>query len=193
MADKATQMDGVYVKLIDLSETVVVGSTIHEGEVTEVTEAVHALAVGIMDGEYFAVTQGQAWRAWQQDFMPGADPDVLATETQTETGGSGICLDLVDGRTYYITQIHYGIHTVSDNCVYEIGYTPYSGGSGTFVPLACDRSLYTGVTRFGHMEQCVCTFVPPLRVPTTAACITFRVDANDATCEICCEHAGYWV
>lgn len=47
MADKAVMMDGVWVKVVDLDETVVVGSTIHEGTYTDVTEAVFALATSI--------------------------------------------------------------------------------------------------------------------------------------------------
>lgn len=184
MADKAYQKDGVWVKLIDLSENLSVTGA-------DTVEA-HAIAVRSIDGDYRA-SQGQAWRAWQNDLTPGANLIVLTTSAQAETGGSGICVDLVAGRSHYVTQIHYGVHTISDSCQFEIGYTPYSGGSGTFVPLACARHTFTGAAIAGFTETCVCTFVPPLPVPAAAASITFQVDANDATCEICLEHAGYWV
>lgn len=184
MADKAFQRDGVWVKLVDLSEDLYVTGA-------DTVEA-HAIAVASIDSDYQA-RQGQAWRAWQQDLVPGAAKTVLTTPAQGETGGSGIGLDLVAGRVYYITQIHYGIHLVSDSCTFEIGYTPYTGGSGTFVPLACERSMFTGAAIAGFTEEPGHTFVPPLRVPSAAACITFQVDANDAGCIICLEHAGYWV
>ena len=86
----------------------------------------------------------------------------------------------------WITQLCYGLTTVSDSCTYELGYTDQINGAGTFTPVTVERHIATGATARGRQDEDLSIIPPlgPLRYSDGIRSITFRVNANDAAASI---------
>jgi len=138
-------------------------------------------------GDY-AARQGQSLCHWQNDIMPGVAQIVLTTAL-----APGLVYNIPSGKRVFISQYCYAVETLSDNCVFEFGYTTGADGSGTFYALGPQKHLYTGAAIAGltdHEQQ----IIPagPLAYSIGARCITFRVTANDALCDITVGWHGWW-
>jgi hypothetical protein len=122
-------------------------------------------------------------------YTPGAALVVL-----TEALFAGVSHNILEGQIAVVTQIHYGIHTLNDNCHFEIGWTDAVDGGGAFTVLVPMFDYHTAAAQSGAITQGE-TFFPPPAVwyRDGARSITFRVDANDAGCEIVAHWHGFYI
>ena len=92
-----------------------------------------------------------------------------------------------------VRQGHFGVHTASDHCEFEVGYTDQPDGAGVFTPIARHEFIRTGNAPTGREDSSV-ILRPPIRVRYRdgARSITFRVNASDAACNICCGWSGWY-
>ena len=137
------------------------------------------------DRDAWFASHGQGLTKWVEDKTPGA--------TQVVLTDASLVYNLARGMQVMIRQVCYGIHTVSDNCTFEVGYTTQPNGAGAFTPIAKHTYVVTGNTPTGRESHDI-ILRPPIRVRYCdgARSITVRVDANDATCEICIGWQGWW-
>lgn len=128
---------------------------------------------------------GSALHRWVQDITPG-DTQIILTDT-------GLVYNIPPRTQVIVRQIHFGIHTASDDCEFEIGYTDQPNGAGTFTPITRHEFTRTGAAPTRRSDEDV-IYRPPIRVRYRdgARSITFRVDANDASCDICCGFDGWY-
>lgn len=124
-----------------------------------------------------------------EDYTPGAALVIL-----TEGLVAGISYNILEGQIAVVTQIHYGIHTLNDNCHFEVGWTDAVDGGGVFTPLVPIFDFHTAAAQSGAVTQGE-ILVPPMAAwyRKDARSITFRVDANDANCEITCHWHGFYI
>jgi hypothetical protein len=128
---------------------------------------------------------GMALHRWVQGITPG-DAQVVLTD-------AGLVYNILPRTQVIVRQVHFGVHTASDDCEFEIGSTDQPDGAGTFTPITHHEFIKTGTAPTGRIDQDV-IYRPPIRVRYRdgARSITFRVDANDASCEICCGFDGWY-
>jgi hypothetical protein len=128
---------------------------------------------------------GQGLTKWVDGKTPGASQVVLTD--------AGLVYNIPCGKQVLVRQMCFGIHTVSDNCTFEIGYTSQPDGAGVFTPIAKHIYVATGNTPTGKEDHDV-IYRPPIRVRYCdgARSITIRVDANDANCVVCAGWQGWW-
>jgi len=97
------------------------------------------------------------------------------------------------GRRVMISQYCFAVETVNDDCAFEFGFTDAPNGAGTFYPLGPQKNVFTGAANQGitAFDQ---EIVPaePASYAAGVRCITFRVDANDAACEVTMGWHGWW-
>ena len=105
----------------------------------------------------------------------------------------GLVYNIPAGRRVMLTQYCFAVETTGDDCQFEIGFTDQVDGAGTFTPLAPHKHVFTGAANAGitSFDQII---VPaePISYAAGARSITFRVDANDATCEVTVGWHGWW-
>lgn len=136
-------------------------------------------------GRVQAVREGRAIRKFVSHAVPGAGVSVLTQPT--------IVFNLSPGRRVLVQDSHFGVTTLNDECHFEIGWTDQPDGAGTFTPFSAHRHVFTGAANVGYLD-----YDDELRPPSCASyaagarSVTYRVDANDANCEITCEWAGWW-
>ena len=123
------------------------------------------------------------------DYVSGAAQVVL-----TEGLVPGISYNILERQVAIITSLHYGLHTANDNCHFEVGYTDAIDGGGAFTPLMPALEYFTGAAQDGPVTKSE-HFDPYLAAwyRKGARSITFRVHANDATCEITCHWHGFYI
>ena len=123
------------------------------------------------------------------DFAPGAAMIVL-----TEILVPGISYNILEGQIAVITTVRYGLHTLNDDCHFEIGWTTAIDGGGVFTPLLHQLDFHSGNVQSGPVTEDE-RFAPPLGAwyRKGARSITFRVHANDAVAEISCGWNGMYV
>ena len=122
---------------------------------------------------------------WANANIPG-DAQVVMTTAPAAGGQPGIFCNLVCGDTIWVTQICVGVLTASDTCLFEVGWTDAIDATGTFSPITPARNFVTGAAQDGPQDR-MDTLSPalgPLRYSDGVRSITFRVDANDANCQI---------
>ena len=92
-----------------------------------------------------------------------------------------------------VTQYCFAVETLNDNCQFEFGFTDQPDGAGTFYGLGPHKHVYTGAANAGitSFDQDIRP-AEPISYAAGARCITFRVDANDAACEITVGWHGWW-
>lgn len=130
-------------------------------------------------------------RHWVNDKVPGATLVVL-TDGPAAGGQPGIYYNLSPGRRVLVTGMDVDVGTEADNCHFELGYTDAANGAGNFTPVTGHRHIHTAAGRSGftgyevQFETAI-----PIRYSDGARSITFRVNANDASCEVTPEWAGW--
>lgn len=134
----------------------------------------------MIDGGEYAARMGQGVCRWVNDLVPNSSQVVL-----TAALAPGLVYNIPSGKRLMLTQYCYAVETASDNCQFEFGFTTQADGAGTFVPLGPHKHVATGAANTGRtaFDQ---EIVPaePISYARGARCVTFRVDANDAACEI---------
>lgn len=112
---------------------------------------------------------------WLND-ETGVDGDTVLTNGPAGDQ-PGIYYNLQNGDIVWITQICYGLTTVSDSCTYELGYTDQAGAAGTFTPITVERHIATAVNVLGRQDEDLTITPPlgPLRYSDGIRSITFRV------------------
>ena len=123
------------------------------------------------------------------DYIPGAAQIVL-----TEGLVPGVSYNILEGQIAVVTSCMYGLHTLSDDCHFEIGWTDAVDGGGVFTPLMAQFDFHTGNVQAGPVTKSE-RFAPPLGAwyRKGARSITWRVHANDAAAEITCHWHGMYV
>ena len=123
------------------------------------------------------------------DYMPGAALVVL-----TEGLVPGVSYNILEEQIGIVTQVHYGLHTLNDNCHFEIGWTDAVDGGGAFTPLMPILDFHTAAAQSGAVTQGE-IFVPPLGAwyRKGARSITWRVTAIDAAAVITCHWHGFYI
>lgn len=146
--------------------------------------ACSASAAQLNGGEY-ASRLGRGVCGWANEITPGAALVVLAT--------AGLVYNIPAGRRVMLSQYCFAVETTGDNCQFEIGFTDQPNGAGTFTPLAPHKHVYTGAANAGitAFDQVIIP-AEPISYAKGARSITFRVDANDATCTITVGWHGWW-
>lgn len=121
---------------------------------------------------------------------PGAAQTVL---TNGPAGDQpGIYYNLAEGQQVLVRESCFGVISVSDNCFFELGYTDAANGGGTFRPITPRLYIRTGAAPAGRSTYDKPFNPPPcLKYSDGVRSITFRVDANDATCEISAAWHGW--
>jgi len=118
-----------------------------------------------------------------ENFVPGAAITVLPDTAY----------NLRIGQQVLICSFSWGVGTSSDDCKFELGWCDAPDGGGTFHKLGVHRHCYTAMAHPYRLNELV-EFKPPhiARWSDGARSVAIRVDANDASCEICCSWRG-WV
>ena len=141
-----------------------------------------------LNGGEYASRLGRGVCRWVNELVPGAAQVVI-----TAAMAPGLIYNIPADRRVMITQYCFAVETTNDNCQFEFGFTDQPNGAGTFTPLAPHKHVFTGAANAGitAFDQII---VPaePISYARGARCITFRVDANDATCEITMGWHGWW-
>ena len=142
--------------------------------------------MAMIDGGEYATRMGHGLCGWANDVIPGAAQVVL--------NNVGLIYNIPAGRRVMVAQYCYAVETTGDDCVFEFGYTDQPNGAGTFFPLGPHKHVYTGAANQGRTAFDQDIGPPPalIRYAAGARCITFRVDANDAACEITVGWHGWW-
>lgn len=105
----------------------------------------------------------------------------------------GIYYNLSAGETVHVLMMCYGLATVSDNLVAELGMCSAVDGGGDFIPLTPKYHIATGATIAGHLDQHLNLDANPISVPysTASLSITIRVNANDAGAKVTVGWKGF--
>jgi hypothetical protein len=142
-----------------------------------------------IDGGEYATRQGRGVCGWVNEIIPGAAQIVLTTAMAPI-----LTYNLHPGTRVMVVQYCYALETVNDNCQFEFGYTDQADGAGTFYPLGPHKHVWTGAANAGRTAFDQDIGPPPamIRYSAGARCITFRVDANDATAEVTMGWHGWW-
>jgi hypothetical protein len=124
-----------------------------------------------------ATRAGNGVCGWVNEKIPGAAQVVLTD--------AGLIYNVPSGKRVMVTQYCFAVETTGDNCQFEFGWTDAANGAGTFTGVGPHKHVYTGAANSGitSFDQLI---TPPERLAYSdgVRCITFRVDANDATCEV---------
>lgn len=132
-------------------------------------------------------------RRWVNSKVPGAVADTVLTDGPGAGGQPGIYYNLTPGKRVLPSRFMFAVETLSDSCVFELGYTDAANGAGTFTPLTPKLIIATGSAVAGFTAHYV-TLDPfiPITYSVGARSITVRVSANDAACAVTCGWMG-WV
>jgi len=133
-----------------------------------------------------AARQGRTVCGWANEVTPGLNPVVLTT--------AGLVYNIPADRLVMIVQYCYAVETTSDDCQFEFGWTDAANGAGTFHPVGPHKHVFTGAANTGRTAFDQPIGPPPacIRYSEGARSLTFRVDANDANCEITVGYHGWW-
>ena len=136
-----------------------------------------------------SVRDGGTVCGWANEITPGAALVVLTPAT-----APGLVFNLVPGNRVMIVQYCYAVETASDNCQFEFGWCEGADGTGVFHPVGPHKHVYTGASNQGRTAFDQDIGPPPAVISYAAGArsLTFRVDANDASCEITVGYHG-WV
>ena len=142
-----------------------------------------------LDGGEYASRQGHGVCRWVNEFVPGAAQVVI-----TAAMAPGLIYNIPAGRRLMLSQYCFAVETTGDDCQFEIGFTDQPGGAGAFTPLAPHKHVYTGAANQGitAFDQDIRPAEPISYTRMGARSVTFRVDANDASCEITVAYHGWW-
>lgn len=121
---------------------------------------------------------------------PGASQTVL---TNGPAGDQpGVYLNLASGQQVLLREMCFGVNTASDSCYYELGVTSAANGGGTFTPITPRFYIRTGAAPTGRSTYDKAMNPPPcLKYSDGVRSITYRVEANDANCEITAAFHGW--
>ena len=140
-------------------------------------------------GNLDALIEGRVIGGHAVDYIPGAAQVVL-----TEGLTAGISHNILENQMAVVTNIMVGLHTLNDDCHFEIGWTDAVDGGGVFTPLMMAIDYHSGNVQSGPTTLPV-PFDPyvGIRYRDGARSITFRVHANDAAAEITCHWHGFYI
>ena len=130
-----------------------------------------------IDGGEYAARHNRSVCGWANEVTPGAAAVVLTTV--------GLVYNVPEGHRVMVTQYCYAVETASDDCQFEFGYTDAVDGGGTFYGQGPHKHVYTGASNQGRTSYDQ-DINPPMALSYSRGVrsITFRVDANDASCEV---------
>lgn len=123
---------------------------------------------------YLASVRGNRLMGLANDITPGAGLQILTT--------AGLIYDLAPRERVLCTRFNFGVETVSDDCAFEIGWVDVNGH---FHAWSSEHHVATGAALSGSTSY-ERDLYPPASITYEdgARRITFRVEPNDASCEI---------
>lgn len=137
----------------------------------------------VLSAAEHASINGNAICRWISNITPGAAQTVL---TNGPAGDDpGIYYNVQPDEHIMITQACIELLTLTDDVIFELGYTDAINGGGTFTPITPPRILHTGAARVSF-DGLSFDFSPCWRVTyaSGARSITYRVNCNDAVAAI---------
>lgn len=115
-------------------------------------------------------------------------PDITAFVSTN----ADIYFDLTTTRSHvFINKVLFGLHSVSDTCHIEVGYTATAGGVGAFTALTPKLGFHVGASQVGAGQDHM-AFDPGLSIRYTgdsARSVTLRMNANDTSAQV---NAGWY-
>lgn len=124
-----------------------------------------------------AAREGRACHCWVNDYKPGDGLNVINM--------TGSFHNLPPGNQAVLTQISFGVVSISDTAHFEPGYTSEGYCSGTFTPVYHHEEITTGAAKeYSAMKDE--TFIPPIIIKYSdgAKCVCLRVECSDADVEV---------
>lgn len=116
---------------------------------------------------------------------------MVLTDGPGAGGQPGIYYNLREGERIILTQMCFGVNTLNDSCLFELGFTDAVNGGGTFTPVTLQFEVVTGAAREGRATFTYFLPFVVLRHSAGVRSITYRVDANDASCDITVAWSGW--
>lgn len=107
---------------------------------------------------------------------------------------AGLVLNIPEGQLFVVTSHAISIHSLSDNCLFQLGCCDAVDGGGTFHPDGHPDYLASGAAQSVLVTQ-THFYVPPMviRYSEGSRSITFAVTPNDAGCTISCGFDGFFM
>jgi len=140
--------------------------------------------LAVADVDLTAALAGKTFYKFVVDKTPGADQVVLTD--------SGLVYNIPTDKLVLLTRIYVGVETISDDCRFELGSCSLADGAGTFSRVMVPITCATGANKTTRDIEVIDLHPPVVVRYVDAKSITFRVDANDASCDITCGFAGWW-
>ena len=115
---------------------------------------------------------------------PGAGYAVLTN--------AGIVYNIPEGFLFVVAVRYCSLLTLSDNCLFQIGWCSAVDGGGAFTNKGHYMRLYSGAAQSVLVTE-RCHIVPPgvFRYSEGARSVTIAVTPNDAGCAITCGYSGF--
>lgn len=118
---------------------------------------------------------------------------VPGSASATVLTNASIVHDMVVGTQAVAVKVNWGVTTLNDSCVFEVGWCTAVTGGGTFTPICRGRHFATGTARDGRSTAHEMLVLPRIvKYSDGARSITMRVTANDTSTDITCAWHG-WV
>ena len=131
-----------------------------------------------------AAQRGKAIHKWVNDKTASGSEQVLTDAT--------LYYNLSEGEVVMITGTLVDLHTLNDECTFEVVSCTAVAGGGTPTALWAEQHLATAAAKAAHAPHSLC-LNPPIRVryEDGARSITFRINANDSSASVNCAWMGY--
>ena len=131
-----------------------------------------------------AAQRGAGLHKWVNDKTASGSEEVL--------DDVGLYHDLAPGEVVMITGTLVDLHTLNDECEFELVCTDEPAGAGTPTALWGEQHLATPAAKSAHAPHAL-KFCPPIRVAYAdgARSITFRINGSDSSVSVNCAWTGY--
>lgn len=133
-----------------------------------------------------ASLEGRDRRKHYVNQAPGAGYAVL--------NDAALVLNIPEGQLFVVTLHTVAIHTLSDDCLFQMGWCTAINGGGVFTAHGHEDILKSGAAQSVLVTERH-VYIPPMvfRYSHGVRSITFAVTPNDATCAISCGFAGFFM
>ena len=138
----------------------------------------------MVDAALYAAQREFGIHKWVNDKTASGSEEVLTD--------AGLYYNLSEGETVMITETLVDLHTLNDECTFEIVSCTAVAGGGTPTALFVEQHVATAAAKTPHAAHSL-KFCPPIRVAYAdgARSITFRINANDSSASVNCAWTGF--
>lgn len=133
-----------------------------------------------------AALEGRDRRRHYQNQAPGAGYQVMTD--------AALVLNIPESQLFVATVDTVSLHSLNDDCVFQMGWCEAENGGGVFHPLGHGDVLISGAAQSVLVTQRH-TYIPPLvyRYSQGVRSITFAVTPSGAGTTISCGFAGFFM